>query len=209
MATFNDPVIAAKIRSLDKFITDNTADEIQYAKNKLFEALGAQFDDQDTLRSYVFEDCDPLDREQTESLSNNEAIRESIRDIQYGIVAAFKLFRPKPNLAIHPTKRIIFGRIGIRVVSQAEIIGQIVSYAATPNAIKAVEEPKKEQVLVISQNKKDVVVTMGEAAALGACEVMAFVWDAMPISAQSQQIESAYPCLTAEQIKSRVNGGVK
>ena len=85
----NNPAIAERICNLDRFIT-NDYETVVFIKNMLFDALSARFDTAQELEDYVYQDCDPLDREETENISEGDKLWGEVRDIQGDIVAAHR-----------------------------------------------------------------------------------------------------------------------
>lgn len=85
----NNPRIAEQICALDKFVGSQSVDQIEFIKNRLFLALDARFDKKSDLENYVWQDCDPFDRSETDGIDEYDSIWEKTRDIQNDIINEF------------------------------------------------------------------------------------------------------------------------
>jgi|LakMenE18May11ns_1017448.scaffolds.fasta_scaffold9819816_3 hypothetical protein len=86
----NNPVIAEQICKLDKYVETIDVETLEFIKNKLFQALDARFDSKEMLENYVWQDCDPFNRPQTEQIEEGDSIWDAVRDIQNDIINEYE-----------------------------------------------------------------------------------------------------------------------
>lgn len=69
-------------------------DEVSFVQESLYEALNSaqSFDTKDQLSSYIFEDKDPINKNQSSNISELESFVEKVRDIQNDILDEFTEF---------------------------------------------------------------------------------------------------------------------
>lgn len=86
----NNPSIAERICKLDKYVnTTCSVEQVEFIKNKLFDALSVRFDNKKLMEDYVWQDCDPFGRQITDGIDENDSIWDDVRDIQNDIINEF------------------------------------------------------------------------------------------------------------------------